>query len=121
MSLFILPFMPLPADAESLIKGSEQPEQIMRDSIIVVRHAVSKKHKIRLYPDADHAVLFFSATGEQGRQYQLFLFDVDGKLVRQVNVRDKQTTVLNMNSKGVFLFEVFSNDERIENGQVRVL
>lgn len=93
---------------------------ILRDTILVQKMQVSKKIKIRLYPNANHEVLFFSASGESGRVYQLYLFDLDGKLVKQVNIRNKQITVLNRIEKGNYLFEVFSDDERIENGQVIV-
>jgi hypothetical protein len=41
-------------------------------------------------------------------------------LVKQVNIRNRQTTVLNRIEKGSYVFEVFSDDERIENGQVIV-
>ena len=71
-----------------------------------------------MYPNADHRVLFFSATGEPGRVYQLYLFDMDGKLSKQIQIRNKETTVLTNIVKGYYLFEVFSDDERIENGQL---
>ncbi|MBC7829297.1 MAG: T9SS type A sorting domain-containing protein [Chitinophagaceae bacterium] len=90
------------------------------DSIVVEKQLTNKKHKIRLYPNANQQVLFFSANGEHGKIYQLFLFDMDGKLVKQANIKNKQTTVINNIDKGVYLFEVFSDDERIENGKVTV-
>ena len=91
------------------------------DSIIVHKKITSKKHKIKLYPNASHQVLFFSVKGVNGKVYQLFLFNIEGRLVKQVNIKNKQTTVLNNIDKGNYLFEVFSDDERIENGQVIVL
>lgn len=90
------------------------------DTILVQKQSSSKKIKVKLYPNANHQVLFFSAAGEDGKVFQLFLFDMDGKLVKQVNIRNKQTTVLNKIEKGNYLFEVFSDDERIETGQVIV-
>ena len=90
------------------------------DTIVVQKQLTSKKNKIKLYPNANHQVLFFSASGQAGKVYQLFLFDIDGKLVKQVNIRNRQTTVLNKIEKGSYVFEVFSDDERIENGQVIV-
>jgi hypothetical protein len=104
----------------SSIISSSGTASILRDTILVQKMQVSKKIKIRLYPNANHEVLFFSASGESGRVYQLYLFDLDGKLVKQVNIRNKQVTVLNRIEKGNYLFEVFSDDERIENGQVIV-
>lgn len=90
------------------------------DSIVVEKQFTSKKHKIRLYPNANQQVLFFSASGEEGKIYQFFLFDMDGRLVKQANIKNKQTTVINNLDKGVFLFQVFSDDESIENGKVTV-
>ncbi|MFM9908019.1 MAG: T9SS type A sorting domain-containing protein [Chitinophagaceae bacterium] len=96
------------------------PTALIRDTILVQKQLISKKIKIKLYPNANHQVLFFSASGDAGKVYQLFLFDIDGKLIKQVNIRNKQTTVLNRIDKGSYSYEVFSDDERIENGQVMV-
>lgn len=90
------------------------------DTILVQKQVTSKKNKIKLYPNANHQVLFFSVAGENGKVYQLYLFDLDGKLVKQANIRNKQTTILNKIDKGSYIYEVFSDDERIENGQVIV-
>jgi hypothetical protein len=89
-------------------------------SILVSLAQKSKKNKIKLYPDARQQVLFFSANGEDKRIYQLYLFDMDGKLVNQTSIRNRETTVLTNISEGNYLFEVFSDDERIENGQLTV-
>jgi hypothetical protein len=89
-------------------------------SIRVNKALISKKYKIGLYPDARRQVLFFSAEGGEKRVYQLFLFDMDGKLARQATIRNKETTVLADISQGNYLFEVFSDDERIENGKLTV-
>jgi len=45
---------------------------------------------------------------------------MDGRLVSQTNIRNRETTVLTNITEGNFLFEVFTDDERIENGQVTV-
>lgn len=94
------------------------------DTILVQKQLTNKKYKIRLYPNANHEVLFFSASGpakkDDGKVYQLYLFDIEGNLIKQANIRNKQTTVLNNLEKGTYVFEVFSDDERIENGQLFV-
>ena len=103
--------------------GNSNPPQAGSDtihSIQVSKAQSSRKHKIRLYPDARQQVLFFSATGEAGKVYQLYLFDMDGRLVNQAHIRNKETTVLTTISEGNYLFEVFTDDERIENGQLTV-
>ena len=88
----------------------------VQDTILVSKALTSKKYKIRLYPNAGHNVLFFSASGEPGKVYQLFLFDVEGKLLKQSQIRNKETTVLANIVKGNYTFEIFTDDERIENG-----
>jgi hypothetical protein len=90
------------------------------DTVMVQEQNTSKKERVKIYPNATHDVLFFSVRGVEGRAYQLFLFDVEGKLVTQANIKNKQTTVLENIEKGNYLFEVFSNDKRIENGQVTI-
>ncbi|HUP13590.1 MAG TPA: T9SS type A sorting domain-containing protein [Niastella sp.] len=88
------------------------------DTILVQKQVTSKKHKIKLYPGTDQDALFFSVRGTEEKVYQLFLFDVAGNLIRQANIKGRQTTVIDNIEKGNYLFEVFSDDERIENGQV---
>ena len=119
----IILFMLLALSLQSYAVASEarkSPVTHYRDSIVVEKQFTSKKYKIRLYPNANQQVLFFSASGEGGRIYQFFLFDMDGNLMKQANIRNKQTTVIDNLEKGVYLFEVFSDDERIETGKVTV-
>ena len=80
----------------------------------------SRKYKIGLYPDVRQQVLLFSASGGDKKIYQLYMFDMDGKLVNQATIRNRETTVLTNLTEGNYLFEVFINDERIENGQLTV-
>ncbi|MEJ7737287.1 MAG: T9SS type A sorting domain-containing protein [Chitinophagaceae bacterium] len=89
-------------------------------SIIIKISQHSKIHRIKLYPNVTNEVLFFMAQGEQGKIYQLFVFDMDGKLVKQTQVNNRETTVLSAFEKGDYLIEIFSNDERIENGSISV-
>ncbi|QEC40422.1 T9SS type A sorting domain-containing protein [Pseudobacter ginsenosidimutans] len=97
------------------------PQAATRDSIVVQKKVTSKKHKVKLFPNAKHEALFFNAEGVEGRVYQFYLFNVEGKLVKQANIKNNQTTIVRNLEKGNYLFEVFSDDERIENGQVIVL
>jgi len=91
-----------------------------RDTIEIIKAQTNKKYKVRMYPNAQHTVLFFSASGQNGKVYQLYLFDVDGKLTKQTHIRNRETTVLTNIVKGSYTFEVFSDDERIENGVLTI-
>lgn len=113
-----MPLLAMALLAMPVLSKAAQLNRHPADTILVQKQVNSKKFKIRLYPNASHQVLFFSASGETGKVYQLFLFNLEGQLVRRVNIRDKETTVLTNISKGNYLYEVFSEDDRLENGQV---
>jgi hypothetical protein len=89
-------------------------------SIKINRSLVSKKYRIRLYADMKQEAVFFSASGPKQKYYQLYLFDLAGRLISQASIAHKQTTLVEMKTKGTFLFEVFSDDEKIESGEVLV-
>ena len=118
VSILVVATVVLTICASSAAAGPVSPRTQSADTILVQKQITSKKYRIRLYPNANNEVLFFSARGDEAKIYQLFLFDVEGKLVKQVNIKNKQTTVLDNIEKGNYVFEVFSDDERIENGQV---
>jgi hypothetical protein len=87
-----------------------------KDSILIKMHTGTKADKVRIFTDVSHEALFFSASGEPGKLFQLFMFDMDGRLARQAQVLSTKTTVLTGLEKGNYLIEVFSNDERIVSG-----
>jgi len=88
-----------------------------RYSVIVVnKNQNNKKHRVRLYTDAGRENLLFTVDGVEGKSYQLFIFDMDSRLISQVNIRNRETIALNNISKGNYLFNVLMNDEQIESG-----
>ncbi len=110
--LFMLVHVPVSAGAT--------PQAGCKDSIVVNKLLVSKKYKIKIYPGATQEALFFNVTGDDGKVYQLFLFDVEGKLVKQTQIRNRQTTMITNFNKGSYTFEVFSDDEHIETGTLTI-
>lgn len=90
------------------------------DTIQIQKNSVSRLHRISLYPDANQKVVFFSVRGSEGKVYQLYMFDIEGRLVKQSETRNKQTSVIKGIDKGIYLFEVFSDDMRIGNGRIAV-
>jgi Secretion system C-terminal sorting domain len=94
------------------------PQQ--NDTIVINKTTTSRKYKVKIYPNASHEVLFFTASGENGKVYQLYIFDMEGRLIKQTQIRNKETTLLTNFTKGNYTFEVFSDDEKIENGTMNV-
>jgi len=89
-------------------------------TVVINKNLNSKKHKIRLYTDAGQENLLFTVNGIEGKNYQLYIFDMESKLVTQVNIQNRETTVLNNIPKGNYFFEVLINDEKIETGQLSI-
>ncbi len=117
---FVLRGSMLVSSLMTLSHGTHAQSRRLDDPIVVVKNRESRKHKIRIYPDVDGRGLFFNASGVKGKVYQFFLFDVSGKLVKRANVLHTQTTMVDTLEKGTYTFEVFSDDERIEAGNVLV-
>jgi hypothetical protein len=92
----------------------------IKDSIIITRNQSNKKYQVKFYPSAKQEALFFSASGEEGKVYQIYLFTMENTLVKQTQIRNRETTIIQKPAKGSYLFEVFSDDERIESGSLIV-
>ena len=116
VTLFLFMLVHLPAKAITGT-GAGHP---YRDSIVVNKLLVSKKYRIKIYPGATQESLFFNVNGDEGKVYQFFLFDQEGNLVKQTQIRNKQTTIITNFNKGCYTFEVFSDDEHIENGTLTI-
>jgi hypothetical protein len=108
----------LKANPPGMVRGTAPVPRF--DTIVVNRFPGNKNHNIRLYPDAQKQVLLVSANSRQKKKYQFFMFDMDGKIVQRADIPNRETTVFANIVKGNYLFEIFSNDERIENGQLTV-
>lgn len=92
----------------------------VHDSILVKVLFTRVVGKTRLYSNNSIETLFFTAMGDEKKLYQLFLFDMDGKLVSQTQIRNSETASISRFEKGNYIFEVFNNDDRIEYGSIVV-
>lgn len=98
----------------------DQLLNLSTDSIIVKTFSNKKVQQIKLHLDATNEALLFTSTGLCGKIYQLFVFDMDGKLAKLTQVCNKETRLLARLEKGIYLYEVFSNDDRIDNGSITI-
>lgn len=102
------------------VRHCNQLSNISKDSITVKTFNNKKVQEVKLYADATNEALLFTSTGIYHKVYQLFIFDMDGRLAKLTQIRNKETTSLAQLEKGNYLYEVFSNDDRIENGSITV-
>lgn len=115
--MLLLAFSSHAGTAVGLPSGNQT---LTQDSIIIQKLNTNKKHTINIYTNPSQQVLFFSASGEEGRIYQFLLFRQEGRLIKASKIRNRETTVVSRPDKGNYYFEVFSDDTRIENGTIVV-
>jgi hypothetical protein len=89
-------------------------------AVVITKNLNSKKHRIRLFTASDAKTILFTADGIDGKHYTLFVFDLEGKLVTQSVIRNREISILPVISAGGYLYEVFVEDKKVENGQLTV-
>jgi hypothetical protein len=90
------------------------------NAIMVTRNLNNKRHKVRLFTASDNKTLLFTVDGVEGNHYTLFVFDLDGRLIMQSVIRNRETGILPEINTGAYLYEVLAGDNKVENGQLKV-
>jgi len=88
--------------------------------MMVTKTLNNKKHKVRLFTASDNKTLLFTVNGVEGKQYKLFVFDLEGKLIMQSAILNRETGILPEITAGNYLYEVFVEDTEVENGQLKI-
>jgi len=107
----------LPAHAGVASSGTNHDNRYL---ILVTKSQNNKKHNVRLYNRDGQEQLLCSVTGPEGKHYQLYVFDMEGRLMIQAKMLSRETKTLNRIPKGNYFFEVLSQDEQVESGQLTV-
>src|SRR5687768_3813629 len=79
----------------------------------------AKKSVIKLYPNPswNGTITVSSITSEK---LHFYIFDLDGTLIHQAVLKEKQKITVNDLKKGVYMYDAFLNDESIEYGKITV-
>lgn len=78
-----------------------------------------KKDAVRLFPNPSFngTVTVCSALAQP---LHFYIFDVEGVMINQTVLADKQKHTINNLKKGVYVYDAFLNDISIEHGQIIV-
>jgi hypothetical protein len=112
--------MPLAFLFTSLLTYAGGSYPVPNNTIMITKNLNNKKHKVRLFTASDYKTLLFTVDGVAGKQYTLFVFDLDGKLVIQSAIQNRETGVLPEISSGAYLYEVLVEDTRVETGELKI-
>jgi hypothetical protein len=90
------------------------------DTSVFKKLSGNKNQSIQLFSNSGKQTIFFSAKFKQKKVYRFYMFDMDGKLVAENNIDNKQGVEFTNMQKGNYYFEILSNDDRIENGTLTI-
>src|SRR5579862_4386000 len=87
-----------------------------RDTTVITKIFGNKNQSAPLFSGTNKQTLFFSAKLKQKKNCRFYMFDMDGNLVAENDIYNKQGVEFTNMQKGNYYFEIFSRDKRIENG-----
>jgi hypothetical protein len=96
------------------------PEPDHSYTIVISKLFENKNYKIEMRTNSSLHQLLITAGPQQKKIYRFYLFDIDGKLKAQASIRSNEKAAFVNISKGNYFFEIFNDDERIENGRLTV-
>ncbi len=78
-----------------------------------------KKAALRLYPNPSTTGTVRVVSNTAG-QLNFYVFDLDGTMLHQAVISEKQKHTITNLGKGVYTYDAFYNDEGIEHGKIIV-
>lgn len=75
-----------------------------------------KKNVIKIYPNPTFGK--FSVSANTSLPLHFYIFDLEGTLIYQAVLTDKQKKTIDNLKKGTYLYDVFEKDESIEEGKI---
>ena len=89
-------------------------------AVMITKNLNNRKHRVKLFTASDYKTLLFTVDGVQRQRYTLFIFDLEGRLITQTAIQNRQTGILPDIGAGAYLYEVLADDRKVESGQLKV-
>jgi hypothetical protein len=113
----ILPLILLTTTQLSYAGGSLP---VASNRVMITKNLTSKRHKVKLFTASDYKTLLFTVNGVEMKRYALFIFDLEGRLITQSVILNRETGILPELASGAYLYEVMVEDVKVENGQLKI-
>lgn len=85
------------------------------DSSLKIK-SIQAKNVVKLYPNPSYGKVSVSANTSSLLHF--YIFDLEGTLVFQAVLNDKEKRTIDHLKKGTYLYDVFEKDESIEEGKI---
>jgi hypothetical protein len=119
-ALFILSAFSSAEEIEKPLAPSKPSKPDRSYTIVINKLFENKNYNIEMCTNSSLHQLLITVGPHQKKSYHFYLFDIDGKLKAQAYIRSNEKAAFVNIAKGNYFFEIFSEDERIENGQLTV-
>jgi hypothetical protein len=84
---------------------------------LIVPGKTNKKEVIKVYPTPNNqgSITIQSANKES---LNFYLFDLEGNLIYQTTIQQKETQTIDGLTKGTYIYNAFQKDENLEGGKI---
>ena len=80
-----------------------------------------KKINVRIYPNpSPNGTVYISSNHNSDNEIQFYVFDLEGTMMHNIKLNAKGKKTITGLRKGVYMYEVFRDDESIERGKIIV-
>lgn len=80
-----------------------------------------KKINVRIYPNpSPNGTVYISSNHNSDKELQFYVFDLEGTMMHNIKLNAKGKKTITGLKKGVYMYDVFSDDESIERGKIIV-
>ena len=94
-------------------------QQPLSDSLLIKPYYVGKKHIVRLYPDpASNSSVNIDSNTEG--ELHFYIFDVNGVMLYRSSLKGHEEKNIPDLKKGIYTYDVFKDDESVEQGSIIV-
>lgn len=89
---------------------------ISMDSPVLKKATEERKSIVKIYPNPSYGKL--SVTANTNSVLHFYIFDLEGTLIYQAVLKNKDRKIVDSLKKGTYTYDVFENDESIEEGKI---
>jgi type IX secretion system substrate protein len=80
-----------------------------------------KKINVRIYPNpSPNGTVYISSNHNSDKEIQFYVFDLEGTMMHNIKLNAKVKTTITGLRKGIYMYDVFRDDESIERGKIIV-
>ena len=99
-------------------KDFQNANNTIADASSLKIKSMQGRNVVRLYPNPSYGKISVSASSSSSLHF--YIFDLEGTLVYQAVLNNKEKKTIEHLKKGTYMYDVFEKDESIEEGKIIV-